>query len=248
MPFDCRQTGHAGNGLNDADVAHTLKHLHHAASGRDALVFARALPAIIAGKFTGRSTFEAAEPYLSKAYIPVSEEFGRFMYLTALSRGARNIVEFGSSYGISSIYLAAAARETGGFFTGTEKDPDKARTAMQNLNDAGLSRWSDIREGDALENLAPLEGPVDFLFLDGWKDLYIPVLKLMEPKLAPGAVIFADNIKSFRKTLKPFVDYISDVSNGYETTILDIGSGVSLSVWRGAECHSGKIRIDNHSQ
>ena len=74
------------------------------------------------------------------------------------------------------------------------------------------------------------------------------LLKLMEPKLAPGAVIFADNIKSFRKTLKPFVDYISDVSNGYETTILDIGSGVSLSVWRGAECHSGKIRIDNHSQ
>nr|WP_321439947.1 hypothetical protein [uncultured Hyphomonas sp.] len=97
-----------------------------------------------------------------------------------------------------------------------------------------MSRWPDIREGDALES------PVDFLFLDGWKDLYIPVLKLMEPKLAPGAVIFADNIHSFRKTLKPFVDYISDASNGYETTVLDIGSGVSLSVWHGAECHSGK--------
>ena len=60
------------------------------------------------------------------------------------------------------------------------------------------------------------------------------MLKLIEPKLAPGAVIFADNVHSFRKTLKPFVDYISDVSNGYETTILDIGSGVSLSVWRPA--------------
>nr|WP_321360843.1 class I SAM-dependent methyltransferase [uncultured Hyphomonas sp.] len=240
MPTQCTTTGHATRGLNNADVAHTLTHLHHAASGRDARVFARALPAIIAGKFTGRSTFEAAEPYLSKAYIPVSEEFGRFMYLTALSRGARNIVEFGSSYGISSIYLAAAARETGGFFTGTEKDPDKVRTALENLDGAGLSRWSDIREGDALESLAPLEGPVDFLFLDGWKDLYIPVLKLMEPKLAPGAVIFADNIRSFRKTLKPFVDYISDGSNAYETTILDIGSGVSLSVWRGVEYHSAK--------
>ncbi|MEZ5999260.1 O-methyltransferase [Hyphomonas sp.] len=234
MPFDCRNADHTTSGLNDADVAHTLRQLHHQAAGRDALVFARALPAIISGKFTGRSVFESAEPYLSKAFIPVSEEFGRFMYLTALSRGARKIVEFGTSYGISSIYLAAAARETGGFFTGTEKDSAKAQVALANLNEAGLSRWSDIREGDALESLAPLEGPVDFLFLDGWKDLYIPVLKLMEPKLAPGAVIFADNIKTFRKTLKPFVDYISDTSNGYETTILDIGSGVSLSVWRKA--------------
>jgi predicted O-methyltransferase YrrM len=234
MPFDCRQTGHTNLGLDDATVAHTLKQLHQQASARDARVFARALPAIISGKFTGRSTFESAEPYLSKAFIPVSEEFGRFMYLTALSRGAKNIVEFGSSYGISSIYLAAAARETGGLFTGTEKDTDKAQVALANLEEAGLSRWSDIREGDALESLAPLEGPVDFLFLDGWKDLYIPVLKLMEPKLASGAVIFADNIKSFRKTLKPFVDYISDTANGYETTILDIGSGVSLSVWRKA--------------
>jgi predicted O-methyltransferase YrrM len=234
MPFDCRNTHHTLSGLNDADVSHTLKQLHHQASSRDAMVFARALPAIISGKFTGRSTFEAAEPYLSTAFIPVSEEFGRLMYLMALSRGARSIVEFGSSYGISSIYLAAAVRETGGFFTGTEKDSAKAQVALENLNAAGLSRWSDIREGDALESLAPLEGPVDFLFLDGWKDLYIPMLKLMEPKLAPGAVIFADNIKSFRKTLKPFVDYISDISNGYETTILDVGSGVSLSVWRKA--------------
>ena len=233
MPFDCRNTGHTHNGLNNADVAHTLKQLHHQASGRDAMVFARALPAILAGKFTGRSTFDAAEPYLSKAYIPVSPEFGRFMYLTALSRGARNIVEFGSSYGISSIYLAAAAREAGGFFTGTEKDAAKAQVAIGNLKEAGLARWSDIREGDALESLAPLDGPVDFLFLDGWKDLYIPVLKLMEPKLAPGAVVFADNIHSFRKTLKPFVAHVSDPANGYESTVLKIGSGVSLSVWRG---------------
>ena len=231
MPFDCPPDA---RGLNAPDIAHTLKRLHRQANRRDARVFARALPAIVAGRFTGRSSFEAAEPYLSKAYIPVSPEFGRFMYLTAVARGARSLVEFGSSYGISSIYLAAAARESGGFFTGSEKDCAKALTAIANLKEAGLSRWSDIREGDALESLEPLEGPVDFLFLDGWKDLYIPVLKLMEPKLAPGAVIFADNIRSFRKTLKPFVDYISG-GNGYETTVLNIGSGVSMSVWRGAD-------------
>jgi predicted O-methyltransferase YrrM len=233
MPFECEVSPVANRGLNHPDVVHTLKRLHREASSRDARVFARALPAIIAGKFTGRSTFQAAEPYLSKAFIPVSEEFGRFMYLTALSRQARNIVEFGSSYGISSIYLAAAAREMDGFFTGSEMDAEKTRIAVANLHEAGLSRWSDIREGDALESLAPLEGPVDFLFLDGWKDLYIPILKLIEPKFVPGAVIFADNIRTFRKTLKPFVDYVSDGANGYESTVLGIGSGVSLSVWRG---------------
>ncbi|MEZ5998616.1 MAG: class I SAM-dependent methyltransferase [Hyphomonas sp.] len=235
MPFDCHDTDRPPAGLNTPDVRQTLARLHREASRRDAGVFARALPAIIAGKFTGRSTFEAAEPYLSKAFIPVSPEFGRFMYLAARSRSAKTIVEFGSSYGISSIYLAAAAREAGGFLTGTEKDTAKAQVALANLKEAGLARWSDIREGDALESLAPLEGPVDMLFLDGWKDLYIPVLKLMEPKLAPGAIIFADNIHSFRKTLKPFVDYVSDPDTGYETTVLKIGSGVSMSVWRRAD-------------
>ena len=229
MPFDCPP--HAG-GLNAPDVAHTLDRLHRDAR-RDRWVFVRALPAIIAGRFRGRSTFDSAEPYLKDAYIPVSPKFGELMYLTARARKAVNIVEFGSSFGISSIYLAAAARENGGRFTGTEKDPAKAQIAIANLAEAGLNRVSDIREGDAMESLDSLEGPVDFLFLDGWKDLYIPILRLLEPTLASGAIILADNIHSFRKTLKPYVDYVSDPAGNYETTILKLGSGVAYSVWRG---------------
>ncbi|MEZ5947271.1 MAG: class I SAM-dependent methyltransferase [Hyphomonas sp.] len=232
MPFDCEVASPPRRGLNDPDVAHTLARLHRDAARRDVHVFARALPAIVAGKFAGRSSFDSAEPYLSKAYIPVSPEFGQLMYVTAVSRGAKNIVEFGSSYGISSIYLAAAAREAGGFFTGSEKDAAKAQVAIANLKDAGLSRWSDIREGDALESLAPLDGPIDFLFLDGWKDLYVPVLKLLEPRFAPGAVVFADNIHSFRKTLKPY-GLCRQPGRPYESVVLDVGSGVCLSIWRG---------------
>ena len=135
MPFDCPP--HAG-GLNAPDVAHTLDRLHRDAR-RDRWVFVRALPAIIAGRFRGRSTFDSAEPYLKDAYIPVSPKFGELMYLTARARKAVNIVEFGSSFGISSIYLAAAARENGGRFTGTEKDPAKAQIAIANLAEAGLN-------------------------------------------------------------------------------------------------------------
>ncbi|MFT5774714.1 O-methyltransferase [Hyphomonas sp.] len=228
MPFD---STHPRDGLNDPEIADTLSRLHRDAR-RDRWVFARALPSIALGFLRGRSVFESAEPFLSDAYIPVSPELGRLMYQVARAAKARNIVEFGSSFGISAIYLAAAARENGGRFTGTEMLPHKFRIAESNLVSAGLKRWADIREGDALESLEPLDGPVDFVFLDGWKEMYIPILHLLEPKLADGAIIFADNIHSFRKTLKPFVDYVCDPRNSYETTVVPIGSGVSISTWR----------------
>jgi predicted O-methyltransferase YrrM len=228
MPFDNSEA----RGLDQSAITETLRRLHIDAK-RDRFVFARALPSILLGAFMGRSVFQSAEPYLASAYIPVSEEFGRLLYVTARATAARNIVEFGSSFGISSIYLAAAAQANDGRFTGTEMNEAKCRVALENLASAGLTRWSDIREGDALESLEPLEGPVDFVFLDGWKALYIPVLKLLEPKLAPGAVILADNLKTFAKTLKPFREYVCEPRNGYETVVLDIGSGVSMSTWTG---------------
>jgi predicted O-methyltransferase YrrM len=228
MPLDL----HPETGLGQPTVSGTLRRLH-ADARRDRWVFARAAPSVVLGALIGRSVFHSAEPYLTSAYIPVSEEFGRLLYIAARGAGARNIVEFGSSFGISSIYLAAAAQANDGRFTGTELNESKCRTALENIAAAGLSRWADIREGDALESLAPLEGPVDFVFLDGWKDLYIPVLKLLEPKLAPGAIIMADNLKTFPKTLKPFRDYICAPANGYESVVLEMGSGVSFSTRAG---------------
>lgn len=218
--------------LDDPQIASVLGRLHTQAK-KDFLVYFRALPDAIIGKLSGRTLLEAVEPHLARAYLPVSEEMGRTLYQLARSANAQHIVEFGSSFGVSSIYLALAAKMSGGIFTGTEKDSAKCREALRNLAEAGLSKCSDIREGDALESLAPLDGPVDFLFLDGWKPLYVPILKLLEPKLAPGAIVFADNIWTFRKTLMPFVDYISDPGNGYETTILPFKSGASFSIWNG---------------
>lgn len=228
MPFETPSQ----SGLDQPCVAQTLRRLH-ADARRDRWVFARALPSVLYGHLIGRSVFESAEPYLSKAYIPVSEDFGRFLYVAARASGARNIVEFGSSYGISSIYLAAAAQANAGRFIGTELDEAKCRVALENLAAAGLSQNSDIREGDAMESLAPLEGPIDFVFLDGWKALYIPILTLLEPKLAPGAIVMADNLKTFAKTLKPFRDHVCNPDNGYESVVLDIGSGISFSTWAG---------------
>jgi predicted O-methyltransferase YrrM len=94
--------------LDAPAVARTLARLHEAAKG-DRWIFARAAPAVLAARLTGRSTMEAMKPHLKNAFIPISPDQGRFLYQTAPLIGARTIVEFGTSFGISAIYLAAAA-------------------------------------------------------------------------------------------------------------------------------------------
>ena len=104
------------------------------------------------------------------------------------------MVEFGTSFGISTIHLAAAVRDNGaGRVISTELNAAKAAQARANLAEAGLSDRVTILEGDARETLAAVPGPVGFVLLDGWKGLYLPVLRLLEPRLAPGALVLADD-------------------------------------------------------
>jgi predicted O-methyltransferase YrrM len=160
---------------------------------------------------------------------------GRFLYLAALSQGVRAIVEFGTSFGISTLYLAAAARETGGRVIASEIEPSKAAHAAENFEEAGLADWIELRQGDALETLRDIEAPVELLFLDGWKDQYVPVLKMMEPKLAPGALVIADNIFTFPDELKSYMDAVSDPAGPYRSVILPFESGLGYSLYQEAE-------------
>ena len=102
-------------------------------------------------------------------------------------QGSRTVVEFGMSFGISTIHLAAAVRDNGsGRVITTELDDRKVVRATAHLDEAGLLDCVNVRHGDAMETLRDLEGPVDLVFLDGWKLLYLPVLQLLEPKLRPA--------------------------------------------------------------
>ncbi|MHC4607911.1 MAG: O-methyltransferase, partial [Planctomycetota bacterium] len=167
-------------------------------------------------------------------YIPISREQGQFIYLAARSIGARNIVEFGTSFAISTIYLAAAARDNGGGrVIGTEIEPSKHARAVAHLAEAGLGDVAEIRLGDALETLAEVPEPVDLVLLDGWKDLYLPVLELLKPRLRPGSLVLADNIFTFRKSLRPYVDYVQCGRNGFESTTLRISDGFEFSLYVG---------------
>lgn len=128
-------------------------------------------------------------------HMPVSSDTGKLLYMLARANGARAIVEFGTSFGISTLHLAAAVRDNGGgTLVGSEFEPSKLEQARRNLAAAGLDDLVEIREGDALETLArDLPSTVDGLLLDGHKALYARVLALVGPRLRSGAFMVADN-------------------------------------------------------
>jgi predicted O-methyltransferase YrrM len=127
--------------------------------------------------------------------LAVSRETGALLYMLARSSRARTIVEFGTSFGISTLHLAAALRDNGGGrLITSEFEPSKVTRARKNLIDGGLIDLVEIREGDALKTLSvDLPETIDLLLLDGAKALYIEVLSLVERRLRPGALIVADN-------------------------------------------------------
>ena len=128
-------------------------------------------------------------------WLPVSRETGALLYLLARSTNARSIVEFGTSFGISTLHLAAALRDNGGGqLIGSEFEPSKVAKAREHIAEGGLADLVEIREGDALKTLAVgLPESIDLLLLDGAKALYGEVLDLVESRLRPGALIVADN-------------------------------------------------------
>jgi predicted O-methyltransferase YrrM len=129
------------------------------------------------------------------SYLAVSRDTARLLYILGRSTGARSIVEFGTSLGISTLHLAAALRDNGGGqLITTEFEPSKAARARQNFTTAGLDDLIELREGNALQTLArDLPGQIDLVLLDGAKGLYPAILALLEEHLRPGALVVADN-------------------------------------------------------
>jgi predicted O-methyltransferase YrrM len=158
--------------------------------------------------------------------LAVSRATGALLYMLARGCGARTIVEFGTSFGISTLHLAAALRDNGGGqLLTSEFEPSKVARARANLTAGGLLDLVEIREGDALQTLrVDLPETIDLLLLDGAKALYPEILSLVENRLRPGAFIVADNAD-----YSP--DYLAHVrtpANGYMST--PFGEDVELSM------------------
>ncbi|MGW3152146.1 O-methyltransferase [Streptomyces sp. NPDC001177] len=109
----------------------------------------------------------------------------------------------------------------------TELSKDKITTARRTFADTGLDDLITVLEGDARETLRSLDGPADFVLLDGWKDLCLPVLRLLEPCLQPGTLVVADDIDL--SSLRPYLTYVRDPANGYQSVTFPVEDGMEIS-------------------
>jgi predicted O-methyltransferase YrrM len=220
------------NSLSSGRLAQTLDKLHQGAEAvdrgymteimADIEASGTTLEQVIAEKLAEeRADYRAIYRDRADNFLAVSPAYGRFLYGIARACKAIRIVEFGTSMGISTIYLAAALRDNGGGrLIGTELEPTKVARARSNLDTAGLADLVDIREGDALDTLRDVGGDVQLLLIDGAFSLYLPVLKLVEPCLKPGAVVLGEN------AFDPgYLDYVRNPVNGYLSQPLPVDEG-----------------------
>jgi predicted O-methyltransferase YrrM len=169
--------------------------------------------------------------FLKEKMIPVHREQGAFLYLLARSIRAKTIVEFGTSHGLSTIYLAAAIRDNGGGkVIGTEFVPDKVVEAQRNLEASGLAPFADIKRGDARETLRELPHGVDLCLMDGFPPYSLEVFRLIRPRLRDGAIVVVDGTNNLREPLADFLAYLRDAKNGFRYTELSFGDGTGLAM------------------
>ena len=177
------------------------------------------------------SDVEAGRGFWRDKLVAFEPDKARFCYGLIRAIDGRRIVEAGTSYGVSTLYLAAAIHDNGGgVVVATEYEPEKAEIARANFREAGLSEFIDLREGDLRQTLKQIEGPIDFLLVDIWTPLAEPALALVAPHLRRGAIVIADNTNTYRKAYADYFAFLADPSNGFSTVTLPFDGGLEMSV------------------
>jgi predicted O-methyltransferase YrrM len=183
-------------------------------------------------QFRGGQEFDVDQMMLA-----VGHDAGRLLNLLAKMGACKRILEVGTSVGYSTVWLAEAAAASGGRVISTEMLPAKHAQARDNLAEAGLLGHAELHTGDALATIRRHAGPFDFALIDLWKDLYIPAFDAMAPKLAPGALIAADNMlypESARSSVTKYRRHMARQSD-FETVLVPIANGIELSRKRKGE-------------
>jgi predicted O-methyltransferase YrrM len=160
--------------------------------------------------------------------LNITPDTGRLLWILVRALRATRILEVGTSNAYSTIWLADAARATGGRVVTLERDPGKVRLARENLERAGVAQWVEIREGLAAETLAALPGPFDLVFLDADRASYLTYLELAVPRLAPGGLLVADNVVSHRSELGDFLARVKGHPELMSVTV-PVGKGEEIA-------------------
>lgn len=217
--------------LSDERVRAVLRRLHSESDRQIPSVLLQLLPQLprlLLGRPIDRPGQEHA---MADKFLSLDRAQGALCYLTARALRAKTIVEFGTSFGVSTLWLAAAVRDNGGGrVIGTEMVPEKARRAQAHLEEAGLASLVEIRVGDATQTLQNDLGEVDFMLNDGFPLRALDVLKIVAPAMRTGAVVVTDNVGAFRGDYRDYVAYVHDPRNGFASMSLPFRSGTEYSV------------------
>lgn len=174
--------------------------------------------------------------FMSDKLVALDRDKALLCYQLCRALRAKRVVEAGTSFGVSTLYLAAAVRDNvhedggTGVVIGTELEPAKAALARAHFAEAGLSDFIELREGDLRETLADVGGPVDFVLMDIWTPMARPTLERVAPRLRPGAIVIADNTNSFRDAYRDYFAFVNDPANGLRTQTLPFEGGLELTV------------------
>ena len=180
------------------------------------------------------SSAREARSFLSDKVVALDRDKAEFCYQLCRAGNARRIVEIGTSWGVSTLYLAAAVRDNvrdsggEGVVIGTEYEPGKVLAARAHFEQAGLSRFIELREGDLRQTLKQIDGPVDFMLMDIWISMARLALELVGPHLKRGAVMIADNTAQYRGEYADYFAYLA--ANGFRTMTLPFAWGLEMAV------------------
>jgi predicted O-methyltransferase YrrM len=184
-----------------------------------------------AGELSWEGLDADAHRFMADKLVALDPVKAEFCYLLCRSSQATRVVEVGTSHGVSTLYLAAAVRDNGGgFVIGAEHEPEKVKAARANFEEAGLTSFIDLREGDLRETLRRINGPIDFVLFDVWTEMVRPALELIAPYLRVGSVICADNTANVRGPYGRYFDFVNDPANGMITQTLPFDGGFEMTV------------------
>jgi predicted O-methyltransferase YrrM len=170
--------------------------------------------------------------FLSDKMVALDRDKGEFCYQLCRSLRAMRVVEAGTSFGVSTLYLAAAVRDNqveNGVVIGTEFEPSKVKIARENFREAGLSEFIELREGDLRQTLQDVGGPVDFMLVDIW-EVALPALERVSSSLRPGAIVVCDNTTVAADEYRGYFKFVNDPSNRFRTMTVPFQGGFELTV------------------
>jgi predicted O-methyltransferase YrrM len=170
--------------------------------------------------------------FLSDKMVALDRDKGEFCYQLCRSLRAMRVVEAGTSFGVSTLYLAAAVRDNqveNGVVIGTEFEPSKVKIARENFREAGLSEFIELREGDLRQTLQDVGGPVDFMLVDIW-EVALPALERVSSSLRPGAIVVCDNTAVAADEYRGYFEFVNDPSNRFRTMTVPFQGGFELTV------------------